>query len=197
MEFSFAAFGVTIAGVLASGVASWAGGTFTNKRVTMGFLNHGGMWGDLTIMAAVSGIEYPHVAKNWCAVLLTSGIAVLVTVIAHAQWAYWSRRDRVTEHVFPKYSTGKWYKDISAAGWMHVVVMIWLLSLTLLYAVSPVPTNVVVVVSLLLTTHVFLALVQPGWYCTRKLWTWRNFGPPVFATFLIWVVAVLKLQHNR
>jgi len=163
----------------------------------MGFLNHGGMWGDLIIMSTASGIMFPYANKIWTVVLPVTCIAVGVTIVAHMQWAKWSRNDGVTEHVFPTHETGKWYQDISVAGWMHAIVMTALLSLTLLYAVSPAPRSVVLAASLLITVQVFLGLVQPGWYCTRKLWTWRHFGLPVFITALIWIVALLKLQAAK
>jgi hypothetical protein len=195
MLFSFAAFSATVGAVIVSGAVSLAEGTATNRRVTMGFINHGGMWGDLIIMSMVTGIVFPHLVRSYF--LSAVFVALALTVIAHAQWAKGMRNDATTGHMFPTHKTGKWYVDISAAGWTHVFVMTMLLTVTLMYAVSPAPTNIVVAISLLLTVHVFLGTVQPGWYCTGKLWTWRNFGPPLLEAALIWCIALLKIQFAQ
>lgn len=194
MKFSLAAFIGTVAVVVISGVASFMEGTLTRKNVTMGFLNHGGMWGDLIIMSVVTGFVFPYLVRSRIYALSALFIAFTVTVIAHILWAKWMQSDAITGHMFPTHETGKWYLDMSGAGWMHVVVMTALLTVVLIYAVSSVPVNVLFAVSLLLTVHVFLATVQPGWYCTGKLWTWRNFGTPLFTTALIWSIAALKIK---
>jgi hypothetical protein len=194
VKFSLPAFIVTVAVVIISGVASFIEGTLTNKKVTMGFLNHGGMWGDLIIMSVVTGLAFPYFVRSRILVLSSLFIALVVTIIAHVQWAKSFRHDGITGHMFPTYETGIWYLDISGAGWMHVLLMAMLLMVILMYAVSPLPVNVLVAVSLLLTAHVFLATVQPGWYCTGELWTWRNFGAPLFVTILIWSIAILKIK---
>src|ERR1035441_3749016 len=188
MKFSFPAFVTTVLLVAASGVVSLLEGTFTSKRVTMGFINHGGMWGDLIILSVMTGLVYPYFVRNRLVILSALFLALAVTILAHIQWANWSRNDGLTGHMFRSHETGIWYAEMSLAGWMHVIVMTVLLSVAFIYAVSSTPLNIVLTVSLLLTVHVFLGTVQPGWYCTGKLWTWRNFGPPLFATGLIWTV---------
>lgn len=197
MTFSFIAFLVTAAAVVISGVASFMEGTLTNKNVTMGFLNHGGMWGDLIIMSLVNGFVLPYIARSRFVVFAALFVACVVTIITHTKWAEGMRIDGVTGHMFPTHQAGVWYADLSIAGWMHVLVMAILLTVVLMYAVSPTPANVVLTVSLLLTAHVFVGTVQPGWYCTGELWTWINFGPPICATVLIWIVAALKIQHTK
>jgi hypothetical protein len=197
VKFSLVAFIVTVAAVVTSGVVSFMEGTLTRKNVTMGFINHGGMWGDLIIMSVVTGLAFPYFVKSQTFCLSSLVIALAVTIIAHVQWAKSFRRDGVTGHMFPTHKTGIWYLDISGAGRMHLLVMAMLLMVVLMYVVSPMPRNVLVAVSLLLTLHAFIATVQPGWFCTGKLWTWRNFGPPLFVTTLIWSIAVVKMQFAK
>jgi hypothetical protein len=163
----------------------------------MGFLNHGGMWGDLIIMSVATGLAFPYLLRSRGLALSSLVIAVLATIIAHVHWAASMRHDGTTGHMFHTCVSGTWYLDLSRAGWMHVIVMATLLTVALMYAVSPVPVKVVVAVSVLLTAHVCLAMMQPGWYCTGKLWTWLNFAPPLFATGLIWGIAILKVQLAR
>jgi hypothetical protein len=197
MKFSLAAFSVVVLAVVTSGAASFLDGTFTSKRVTMGFLNHGGMWSDLIIMSVATGLAFPYLARSRIIALSSLVIALLVTMIAHVHWAASMRHDGTTGHMFHIYQTGTWYLDLSRAGWMHVLVMTMLLTVALMYAVSPVPVKIVVAMSLLLTVHVFLGMVQPAWYCTGKLWTWPNFAPPLLAAGLIWGIAMLKLRLAR
>src|SRR5437016_5176601 len=142
MKFSFAPFLVTALLVVASGVVSLLEGTLTNKRVKMGFLNHGGMWGDLILLPVMTGLVYPHILRNRLVIILLLFIALAVTIVAHILWARWARNDGLTGHMLPAHKTGLWYADMSLAGWMHVVVMTVFLTMALLYAVSPTPTNV-------------------------------------------------------
>ena len=193
MKFSFPAFLTIILAVTISGMASFLEGTFTNKKITMGFLNHGGMWSDLIILSVVTGLVFPYLLRNQSCVFLSLIIALIITIIAHIQWAKWMQNDAVTGHIFPTHKTGIWYLDISVSGWFHVVVMTVLLGVLLMYVVSPFPQKVVFVVSLLLTVHIFLGMVQPSWYSAGKLWLWKNFSQPLCVVALIWSVAGVKL----
>lgn len=197
VRFSSTAFSCTVLAVIISGAISWAEGTLTNKRVTMGFLNHGGMWSDLIVMPVVMGLAVPYFVRNRSLVISLLLFALVVTVIAHILWARWFRADRITGHIFPSHETGTWYLDISTAGWMHVLVMTLLLAAMFMYSLSPLPVEAVVGISLLLTVHMFIATLQPGWYCTGKLWSWTNFGPPILATFAVWSIAMLKILFAR
>lgn len=163
----------------------------------MGFLNHGGMWSDLIILSVATGLAFPYFSKNRLLALAMLLVALVATVIAHAQWAKSFRAEGITGHMFPVHETGKWYLDISKAGWMHVLVMTALLAAIFMSMISPLPEKAVISVSFLFTAHVFLATLQPGWYCTGILWTWKNVGPPLVAAALIWIIAVLKIQHAR
>ena len=160
----------------------------------MGFLDHGGMWSDLIFMSVVVGLVFPYLATSRGVVFSSLLTALIATIIAHIYWAASMRSDGTTGHMFHVHQTGTWYLDLSWAGWMHVFVMTMLLTVMLLYVVSSLPAKSVVAVSLLLTTHLFLAMVQPGWHCTGELWTWGNFRPPLLVTAAVWSIAVLKIR---
>lgn len=193
MKFSTTAFATTVVAVIISGLVSSVEGTLTSKRVTMGFLNHAGMWGDLTIMATFVGFAFPYLVKRPMLVIVSSFISLAVTLIAHAQWAAWFRHVGITGHMFPTHAKGIWYLDLSKAGWMHVLVMTFLTAIVLMYVVSPLPEKIIVICSLLLTVHIVLSTALPGWYCTGEFWTWRDFGPLLSVTGVIWTVAILKI----
>lgn len=195
-KFSPIASLVIVLGVLLSAAASYVEGTFTDKSVTIGFVEHGGMWGDLIIMAAVGGIVFPHLVKKWSFTLFSIAIALIITVVAHSEWAQMSQREGITGHIFPTHATGLWYHDISIAGWLHVAVMGGLSALIIMYVVSPVPRKIVLIVSILLTAQVFVGTVEPGWFCTGRLWTLKNFMVPMISTVLIWTVALIKRRST-
>ncbi len=197
MNFSFAAFLATIVAVIICGIASLIEGTLTNKKVTIGFLTHGGMWSDLIVMSIVNGLCFPHFVKNKYVIMFSLSMACIITVIAHAKWADYFRTNGITGHMFPTHQDGVWYRDISTSGWGHIGVMVLLLASTIMYTVSPTPPGVVFTVSLLLTLHVFVGTVQPGWHCTGKLWTWTNFAPPLVATGLVWTIGALKIYFTK
>src|SRR5215207_7037908 len=100
MTFSFPAAIATILPVILSGIVAFLEGTFTSKRVTMGFVNHGGMWGDLFILPVVTGFVYPYFVKSRVIVLSSLSVAIAVTIVAHVLWATWSRNDGLTGHMF-------------------------------------------------------------------------------------------------
>ena len=191
MKFSFPAFSTIVVAVVISGAVSFLEGTANSKRVTVGFLNHGGMWGDLIVMSVVTGLVFPHLVRSRIYALSALFIALAITVVAHCLWAKWMRNDGITGHIFPMHATGKWYLDMSGAGWMHMLVMAMLLTVMLMYSVSSLPKNLVIAASLFLTIHLFLGMVQPGWYATGELWTWRNFRPALVVMALVWSIAAL------
>src|SRR5205814_926778 len=99
--------------------------------------------------------------------------------------------------MFPAHATGQWYLDMSVAGWMHALVMAMLLTVMLMYAVSPLPKNVVIAVSVLVSAHVFLGTAQPSWYATGKVWTLKCLGPALVTSALIWIIAALKIRFAK
>lgn len=208
MHFSWLAFAIVVLLVLVSGMCAYADEQFFSQSeglrrkslrkfgpITMGFINHGGMWGDLLLMSVVVGMVTPYVWDEHRTLrLILALLALGITILAHVLWAQYFRTAGITGHMWPDHIFRSWWLDMSTSGYLHVAIMTWFLTTIFLYIAYPVSSATVWWVSGLLTVHVFLGTVQPGWYCTRKLWTWGNFAPPLVCTALIWVVAAVKLH---
>lgn len=184
--------------VLLSGAVAASEGTFTSARVTMGFVNHGGMWGDLLILPFVAAIVVPRIPFRTVSPLAVAGtlaLACVLTVVAHQQWAAFGATLQVTDHVFPTHATGRWYSDISVAGWMHVAYMAAVIAILLAYCVLPLSPASILIVSALLTVHLPLGEIQPGWYTTGEPLAARNLVPPAVFVSLTWLIAWAKFRH--
>ncbi len=193
MQFDFYAFGFTLAFVAFSALVSAGEDTFKNRQLTMDFLHHGGMHGDFFLLSIVNGLVSPYI-KTYGLLLWGLAISLIVTLAIHATWEGAMSKTNTTCHIFPSYQSGSWHKNMSEAGWLHVGYMTAQLAIIIVYIFSPMPEATVLTVSAILTVHVFLGTVQPGWYCSRKLWTAGNFAPPIICTTLIWSIATVKLH---
>lgn len=176
-------------------------GNFTSRSVGMGFVNHGGMWGDLMILPIVNGLIVPYfrriTAKRSVVVYGLLACAIIVTVFAHEQWATIGKALSTTDFVFPEHSTGIWYNDMSVSGYLHMVYMSLELTLIFVYAVVSMPVVRILWVSGLLTMHVVLGQVQPGWYLTGTIWNARTIVPTATTVLLIWFVGLYKIRQER
>src|SRR5436309_791269 len=109
MKFSATATLITIGAVILSGAMSASEGTLTNKRVTLGFLNHGGMWGDIILLSVMAGLVIPHAPKRTELVVVSLLTALALTIPAHAIWGRAFRQNGITGHMFPNHQRGTWY----------------------------------------------------------------------------------------
>jgi hypothetical protein len=184
--------------VMAASV-SWREGTFRSGSVTMGFVEHGGMWGDFIILPIVNGLIvpcFPRPTVKRC--LVSSGLAalaILATGFAHAQWDAMGRAAATTDFVFPRHNADVWYQDLSLSGYLHLAYMSVELALVLGYAVMPMSVRRVLLISGLLTVHLIVGQVQPGWYSTGVIWTARTIVPTLATVLLTWLVALYKIRQ--
>ncbi len=193
MKFSIAACVATIVFVAMQAFISFVEGTFAKNRwITMGFINHGGMWGDLLLLPVVNGFLWPYltIKGELLPISVMMFVNCVITVLIHWKWADWLRESETRGHMFNANSV----TSFTLAGWLHVFYMTIQLTLLMLYVLSVIPPQVVWIISSVLTAHVFLGTVQPGWYCTGKVWTMGNIIPPTVCTALIWLIGVLKLR---
>lgn len=197
MKFSVPAFLATVGAVLLSGVVAFWEGYLTDKRVTMGFLSHGGMWGDLLLMSLVMALVVPNLIHDRIYVLPSLAFSLLITILAHAQWCRWMRLDATTGHMFPTHSAGRWYIDMSISGWMHLVFMTIMLGVLFVYVLSPMPIRVVVAVAILLSVHMLVGTLQPGLHLAVGPWKWRILLMPSLAVILIWIINGLKIWLTK
>lgn len=185
--------------VLLSAGVSWFEGTFTGNSVTMGFLNHGGMWGDLFIVPIVAGQIVPHIRRDR-RLSLPIGVALvalsaIITIVVHQRWDAMGEALGTTDHVFPSHEASIWYRDLSLAGYLHVIYMSAVLALVLAYSLVPVPRSTVLLVSGLLTIHVVLGQVQPAWYSTGTISEPSTIIPTTITVLLVWIVGAWKIRR--
>jgi hypothetical protein len=174
---------------------SWKEDTFTSKRgrkVTMGFVEHGGMWGDFYLMASFNGVVTPYIFANprigfrWAAVIIT--VSTVLSLIAHRSWVIGFRKDGITSHIIPWNRGGPWFRDIGASGGLHVVFTACQLALIICYIVTAMPKSSVIVASALLALHLPLGIIEPGWYCSNPR---RVKGGDVIA--VLWLIAAIAI----
>ena len=86
----------------------------------MGFVNHGGMWGDLVLLPIANAAIAPYVAiGSWLPVTLV--MTFLLSCWVHVHW-YRGRKPGAHshEHMWPSHAHGTWWRDLSWSGWAHV-----------------------------------------------------------------------------
>ncbi len=78
MEFSWAAWAVSVLAVLASALLAWRQRNFAKRPgLDMGFVNHGGMWGDLVLLPIANAMIVPHLQPGaWLIGALALGSAL-------------------------------------------------------------------------------------------------------------------------
>ena len=223
MEWSWATWLISVAAVVMSGAVAWIEGNWIRRRgLAMGFANHGGMWSDLVLLAMANAVVVPHLTWGpWLiGALLVSGVASLWV---HAFWyhppplapKFVGDRDskpardlrddahqrspggdsahNVGDHMWPAHVHGSWWRDLSWAGWAHIVYVTGELALLMGFLVHVMPAEVVMFVAAIFTIHVPIGLLQPRWYRTGHIATMSE--QPLLAPLLltVWAVTMVKL----
>lgn len=189
--FSWTTWLVSVAIVVVCGGVAWMEGNWRRRDgLDIGFADHGGMWGDLLLLPFANAIVVPHLTfGRW--LLLPLAISTLVSVWLHATW-HGGHTSAVHDHMWPSRPYGHRFRDLSAAGWLHVIYVIAELGLIVAWVLSPMPVTVVVLVAIVLTAHVPLGLLQPGWLATRH--RPRTATPMlVAALILLWAAVAVKV----
>jgi hypothetical protein len=194
MEWSWTAWTVTVAAVALSGAVAWAEGHWRARTgVDLGFANHGGMWGDAWLLPVANAVIAPWLPPGWWwlgPVLVAAAAAVAL----HAWW-HGGTTDGFRDHLWPTRPSAHWATDLSWAGWCHVAFVTGQLALLLAYAAVAVPSRVVAVVTVVLTLHVPLGLLQPAWYATGRV-PRSNVRLLVAAVATAWLVGVGKVASG-
>jgi hypothetical protein len=192
LEWSWPAWLISLAAVAASGaVAALEGHWDLTRGLDVGFGTHGGMWGDALLLSAVNAIVVPWVEPGpWLAWSLAAGLAA--TVALHAWW-HGGHGAGLREHMWPARPTGRWYADLSWAGWCHVAYVGFEVALLVAYVASPMPVSVVLAVSLLLSAHVPLGVLLPPWSGAGQVYR-EDVWQMVVAIGVIWAIAAAKMS---
>ena len=95
--------------------------------------------------------------------------------------------------MWPDRVYGVWTRDLSWAGWAHVVYVAAELALLVGFLLHPMPATTVILVTAIFTLHVPLGLLQPRWYLSGHVATLRE--QPLLAPLLLvlWAVAAAKM----
>ena len=178
----------------------------------MGFVNHGGMWGDLLLLPIANAAIVPHVqAGVWMFVSFAIGLGLSGWV--HDHWyrgdppsrhgefdgasAGLRARTHSREHMWPSRPHGSWWKDLSWAGWAHIFYVAGELAILMGFLLFPMPDEVIALVAVIFTLHVPLGLLQPRWFLTGEI-AGRRKQPlllPLLGT--LWIVAAVKLLSTQ
>jgi len=186
--------------VIASGVVSWTEGTLNSQgqRNIMGFLQHGGMWGDLILLSLVNALvvsRLPRLDRRFVLILaMAACLSVFITLVMHILWMTQIHQSHNLTHMFYQKDFGVWYKNISNAGWMHIVFMSAELTLLAVYTFFVMPVKTIYMVSLLLILHVVVGTALPGWYFNRIIWSQSHMIPSLGLIAVICFTAIFKLQ---
>lgn len=193
MEWSWITWWISVAAVIGCGLLAWLEGNWRQRPgLAMGFANHGGMWGDLLLLPIANAVIVPHLISGaWVGVAVALG--TLVSLSVHA---YWYRGDAVAhagEHMWPSRRCGTWARDLSAAGWAHVIYVAAELTLLAGFLIHPVPANAALLVAMIFTVHVPIGLLQPRYFLTGRLASLRE--QPLLAPLLLalWGVTSVKV----
>jgi hypothetical protein len=192
VPWSWSVWLLSVAAVALSGAVAWLEGSWRRRPgLAMGFSDHGGMWGDLILLPLANAVIAPHLAVGgWMVPGLAA--ATLASLAVHKLWYRGDRESHSSEHMWPVRRAGSWHADLSWAGWLHVVYVIGELTLLAGFALHPMPTAVVLVVTVIFTIHVPLGLLQPRWFLTGHIA--RPEEQPLLLVCLValWVVAAWK-----
>lgn len=155
----------------------------------MGFADHGGMWSDLVLLSLANAVIVPHLTFGWW----IAGAGALATVASVAVHVHWYHPGGSGNHLWPSARRGSWWRDLSWAGWAHVVYVIGELTLLAGFALHPLPPDGVILVAALFTIHVPIGLLQPRWFLSGHIATVQE--QPLLAPLLLalWTVTMIKL----
>jgi hypothetical protein len=202
-----------VAVIVSGGVASLEGNWRRRPGLAMGFANHGGMWSDLVLLSMANAVIVPQLTTGWwiAGALMVASVA---SVLVHIHW-YRPSHDMLAstdpvgddnglvaakaasgdtgDHMWPTHTRGLWWRDLSWAGWAHVVYVVGELTLLIGFLVHDISDDVVLFVALIFTIHVPIGLLQPRWFLTGHIATVQE--QPLLGPLLLglWGVTMFKL----
>lgn len=191
MAWSWITWVVSVLAVVLSGVVAAAEGNWRRSaRLDIGFGGHGGMWGDALLLPVVNALVTPWVEPGWW-LLGTLAVGLAGSIALHVWW-HGGHDGGIREHMWPARPSGQWHRDLSWAGWMHVIYVTGEVAVLAVYLVTPLPLTTVILVSLLLTFHVPLGVLVPAWTAASRVFR-EDVWQTAIAVATTWTIAVLKL----
>ena len=158
----------------------------------MGFANHGGMWDDLVLLPIANAAIAPHLALGlWCAAAIAAATAA--SILVHVHWYRGHRVAHSPEHMWPTRPYGSWFRDLSIAGWLHVLYVIGELTVLVGFLLYSMPLATVLLVTAVFTIHLPIGLLQPRWFLTGRIARLREQPLLVPCLVALWAAATLKM----
>ncbi|HXG89907.1 MAG TPA: hypothetical protein VNJ02_16385 [Vicinamibacterales bacterium] len=178
---------------MSGATAWWEGSCRRRPGLAMGFVNHGGMWGDLILLPIANAAIVPHLTSGqWLAPAIAA--ATVASLWVHVHWYRGDKTTHSAEHMWPTRRHGSWHRDLSVAGWLHVLYVIGELTLLVGFLVHPMPRSAVWVVAAIFTLHVPLGLLQPRWFLTGDVASPRQQPLLLPLLAMLWAVALMKVM---
>jgi hypothetical protein len=192
VEWSWTTFVVSVLAVVVSGTAAWLEGNWRRRPgLAMGFADHGGMWDDLILLPIANAVVTPHLP--WGPWIVAAVLAATVaSVWVHVHWYRGHRVSHSPEHMWPARPYASWFRDLSVAGWLHVLYVIGELALLIGFLLHPMPLPTIALVTGIFTVHVPIGLLQPRWFLTGRMATLREQPLLVPCLIALWLVAAAK-----
>jgi hypothetical protein len=193
VEWSWTAWAVSVAAVVVSAVVAWREGSWTRRPgLDMGFVNHGGMWGDLLLLPVANAVIVPHLTNGWW-MAGAIAMATAASLLVHVHWYRGAAAAHSREHMWPARTHGSWAHDLSMTGWLHVVYVVGELALLIGFLIHPVPADVIVLVVIVFMMHVPIGLLQPRYFLSGRVATLREQRLLIPCMLALWAVALLKM----
>ena len=185
-------WGASVGAVVLSAAVAWLEGNWVRRSgLSMGFANHGGMWGDLLLLPIANALVVPQLTLgSWLP--LAFALSAVASVLVHIHWYRGHRTLHTAEHMWPTRRRGNWHRDLSWAGWLHVLYVAGELTLLAGFLTHPAPAVVVLVVCLVFTVHVPIGLLQPRWFVSGKIASLREQPLLVPCLSALWILSALK-----
>jgi hypothetical protein len=192
VEWSWTAWALSVAAVIASAAAAWFEGCLVRRPgLDMGFANHGGMWGDLIWLPIANAVIVPHLTwGRWA--IAAAAIATTASVWVHYYWYRGTKAAHSCEHMWPARPHGTWRRDLSAAGWLHVFYVIGELTLLIGFLVHSIPPATVLTVAAIFTLHISIGLLQPRWFLSGQIASWRQQPLLLPCLAALWLISAAK-----
>lgn len=182
----------SVGAVIVSAAVAWLEGNWVRRSgLSMGFANHGGMWGDLLLLPIANAAIAPHLTLGpWLPIAFA--LSAMVSVLVHVYWYRGHKTTHAAEHMWPSRTRGSWHGDLSWAGWLHVLYVAGELTLLAGFLAHVTPTVVAVIVCAIFTIHVPIGLLQPRWYVTGRIASLREQPLLLPSLAALWLVTALK-----
>ena len=161
----------------------------------MGFADHVGMWDDLILLPIANAVMVPHLGVGWwiAAAIATTSLA---SIAVHVHWYRGHKASHSPEHMWPTRPHGSWARDLSIAGWLHVLYVIGELTLLAGFLLFPMPLITTLLVAGIFTIHVPIGLLQPRWFLTSRVASVREQPLLLPCLVALWIVVALKMASS-